>query len=447
MANGYSKYDIVEGIAAALGGRVPQFEQRMQSRREQTELALYQDAQAALNMAKRGDLQGVIDLTQDRMDILGRMGIPSDETQAVAVLAQRAMQGDSNSLQTLIGGLGDTVQRGIDLGRLARPAPPELIAYKQDENVYERDPITGALSQVVEGKKEPADYKTYEQSGITYYREGPYAGLSVGKVAELQRSGVIAQFGDPITQMPAAPAPNVRIPLRPQPPQPDYSGMSQQEQAILMQEQERQRLEDERAAAEEGRRASEEERRGAQEQRIQEEAGQKQEEALQAREAVRDELVSALGIIDNIILKAPTNVIDAVTGTIQGAAEGASKLTYIPGGVSPQEAQDLINNINFLKSLQVMANLGRLTGVLSDSDIALLQSASSGIDRRGSTQDLINKVKVLKEKITDKLITKFNMSPEQIATMLPYGQEEATTQPSRFDSMLQESGILRASLI
>ena len=162
---------------------------------------------------------------------------------------------------------------------------------------------------------------------------------------------------------------------------------------------------------------------------------------------VRDELISALGVIDNIILKAPTNVLNAVTGPIQGSAEGASKTTYIPGGVSPQEAQDLINNINFLKSLQVMANLGRLTGVLSDSDIALLQSASSGIDRRGSTQDLINKVKVLKDKITDKLITKFNMSPEQIATMLPYGQEEDATQPGRFDQTLQESGILRASLI
>jgi hypothetical protein len=437
MANGYSKYDIVEGIAAALGGRVPQFEQRMQSRREQTELALYQDAQAALNMAKRGDLQGVIDLTQDRMDILGRMGIPSDETKAVAVLAQRAMQGDSNSLQTLIGGLGDTVQRGIDLGRLARPAPPELIAYKQDENVYERDPITGALSQVVEGKKEPADYKTYEQSGITYYREGPYAGLSVGKVAELQRSGVIAQFGDPITEMPARPAPSVQIPLRPQPPQPDYSGMSQQEQAIVMQEQERQRLEDERAAAAEARLVSEEERK-----RIESEA--EQVDAEQARQMVRDELVSALGVIDNLILKAPRNVVNAVTGPIEGAAEGASKTTYIPFGASPQEAQDLINNINFLKSLQVMSNLGRLTGVLSDSDIALLQSASSGIDRRGSPEDLIRKVNVLKDKIIEKLTTNFNMSAEEIAAMLPYAQEE---EPGSFDQLLQQAGLLRAKQI
>ena len=437
MANGYSKYDIVEGIAAALGGRVPQFEQRMQSRREQTELALYQDAQAALNMAKRGDLQGVIDLTQDRMDILGRMGIPSDETKAVGVLAQRAMQGDSNSLQTLIGGLGDTVQRGIDLGRLARPAPPELIAYKQDENVYERDPITGALSQVVEGKKEPADYKTYEQSGITYYREGPYAGLSVGKVAELQRSGVIAQFGDPITEMPARPAPSVQIPLRPQPPQPDYSGMSQQEQAIVMQEQERQRLEDERAAAAEARLVSEEERK-----RIESEA--EQVDAEQARQMVRDELVSALGVIDNLILKAPRNVVNAVTGPIEGAAEGASKTTYIPFGASPQEAQDLINNINFLKSLQVMSNLGRLTGVLSDSDIALLQSASSGIDRRGSPEDLIRKVNVLKDKIIEKLTTNFNMSAEEIAAMLPYAQEE---EPGSFDQLLQQAGLLRAKQI
>ena len=439
MANGYSKYDIVEGIAAALGGRVPQFEERMKNRREQTELALYQDAQAALNMAKRGDLQGVIDLTQDRMDILGRMGIPSDETKAVGVLAQRAMQGDSNSLQTLIGGLGDTVQRGIDLGRLARPAPPELVSYKQDEDVYERNPVTGALSQVVEGKKEPADYKTYEQSGITYYREGPYAGLSVGKVAELQRSGVIAQFGDPITQMPAAPAPNVRIPLRPQPPQPDYSGMSQQEQAILMQEQERQRLEDERAAAAESRLVAEEER-------TVKEAEREEEEAQETSNMMRNELITALGVIDNIILKAPMSVIDAVTGTIQGAAEGASKLTYIPGGVSPQKAQDLISNIDFLKSLQTMANLGRLKGVLSDSDIKMIQSAASGIDRKGSAQDLLNKVNALKDTIIDKLKTKYNLTDEQIATMLPYGQEEIAVQPGSFDQMLQQTGLLRAKL-
>ena len=438
MANGYSKYDIVEGIAAALGGRVPQFEERMKNRREQTEMALYQDAQAALNMAQRGDFKGILDLTQDRMDILGRMGIPSDETKAAGILAQRAIQGDPDSAKILIDGLRDTVQKGIDLGRLARPALPELTSFKEDENVYQRNPITGELTQIVEAKKpaEKPDYKTYEQSGIQFYREGPYAGLSVGRVAELQRSGAIAQFGDPITEMPARPAPSVQVPLRPQPPQPDYSGMSRQEQAIVMQEQERQRLEDERAAAAEARLVGEEERK-----RVEAEA--ETEEAEQARQMVRDELISALGVIDNLILKAPMSTVKAVTGPIEGAAEGASKTTYIPGGASPQEAQDLINNINFLKSLQVMSNLGRLTGVLSDSDIALLQSASSGIDRTGSPEDLIRKVNVLKDKIIEKLTTNFNMSAEEIATMLPYGQEE---KPGRFDQTLQQYGLMRAKI-
>jgi len=137
-------------------------------------------------------------------------------------------------------------------------------------------------------------------------------------------------------------------------------------------------------------------------------------------------------------------VVNAVTGPIEGAAEGASKTTYIPFGASPQEAQDLINNINFLKSLQVMSNLGRLTGVLSDSDIALLQSASSGIDRRGSPEDLIRKVNVLKDKIIEKLTTNFNMSAEEIAAMLPYAQEE---EPGSFDQLLQQAGLLRAKQI
>jgi len=151
MANGYSKYDIVEGIAAALGGRVPQFEERMKNRREQTEMALYQDAQAALNMAQRGDFQGILDLTQDRMDILGRMGIPSDETKAAGILAQGAIQGDPDSAKKLIDGLRNTVQKGIDLGRLARPAAPERITVGEGQIVYERNPITGEFSPVVSG--------------------------------------------------------------------------------------------------------------------------------------------------------------------------------------------------------------------------------------------------------------------------------------------------------
>jgi len=443
MANEYTSGQKLQGIGAILGGTVPQFQQEMQQLDEARMKAMYQDAGAAYQMYGQNNIAGIIDLANDRLRILQRLpgSDPSDTIQALE-LAQAAQAGDQNAYSQLGDFLKQGYETGIARGYVAKPIAPERVTVSENQDIYEVGP-SGDYTKVVSGPRKPVsapDYKTYDQNGITFYREGPYAGLSVGKVAELQRSGIIANFGDPLTEIPASRPANVQVPLRPQPPQPDYSGMSQQEQAIVMQERERQRIEDERATAAEARLVSEDERKRA-------EAESETEEAQQARQMVRDELISALGVIDNIILKAPMSTVKAVTGPIEGAAEGPSKLTYIPYGVKPEEAQDLINNIDFLKSLQVMSNLGRLTGVLSDSDIALLQSASSGIDRTGSPEDLIRKVKVLKDKIIEKLTTKFNIPAEEIAAMLPYKQEEAAPQSGSFDQLLQQQGLLRAKQI
>lgn len=137
MANELSKYDIVAGIGAALGGRAGQYMKDLQATQQQREMALYQDALTALNMTKRANYQGVIDLTEDRMDILNRMGIPYNETLAVNITAQKAMQGDQEAIKTLNEGLFETVQKGYDLGLLDRPAQQILSA---GQSIVERQP-------------------------------------------------------------------------------------------------------------------------------------------------------------------------------------------------------------------------------------------------------------------------------------------------------------------
>ena len=117
------------------------------------------------------------------------------------------------------------------------------------------EPSTGATAKPVA----PTEYGTYTSDGIERYSDGPYAGYSLGKVAEMQRTGQLGKFGDVMPSMTpraAAPASEVRPPmLMTTPPAagaPDlYAGLSTQEAAIVRTEQNDLRLERERDAAEE----------------------------------------------------------------------------------------------------------------------------------------------------------------------------------------------------
>lgn len=115
-----SQGDRFRALGAAVGGRLPQFEQQlmqenqmkqaqgMQSLQMREALAktIAQDAQAGLLMAQSGDTQGFIDLIQDRIQLERQMGMDSTESE--------------NTLRDFqTGGFGavfDDLQRAVTMG-------------------------------------------------------------------------------------------------------------------------------------------------------------------------------------------------------------------------------------------------------------------------------------------------------------------------------------------
>lgn len=116
-----SQGDRFRALGAAVGGRLPQFEQQlmqenqmrqaqgMQSLQMREALAktIAQDAQAGLLMAQSGDTQGFIDLMQDRIQLERQMGIDSTESE--------------NTLQDFqtggFGAVSDDLERAVAMGQ------------------------------------------------------------------------------------------------------------------------------------------------------------------------------------------------------------------------------------------------------------------------------------------------------------------------------------------
>jgi hypothetical protein len=154
MANGYTFGDKLQGIGAVLGGTVPQFQKQMGELSAERQKAMYQDADAALKMATRGDLPGVISLIEDRINMIQRLnGDPTESLQALN-FARAAQSGDVAAGDKLMQGLTMSQKRGIDLGFIAPPAAPERIIVGEGQTVMEvgsdgqmRPVATGAPKQ------------------------------------------------------------------------------------------------------------------------------------------------------------------------------------------------------------------------------------------------------------------------------------------------------------
>jgi hypothetical protein len=131
MANGYTFGDKLQGIGAVLGGTVPQFQKQMGELSAERQKAMYQDADAALKMATRGDLPGVISLIEDRINMIQRLnGDPTESLQALN-FARAAQSGDVAAGDKLMQGLTMSQKRGIDLGFIAPPAAPKYLGTEE----------------------------------------------------------------------------------------------------------------------------------------------------------------------------------------------------------------------------------------------------------------------------------------------------------------------------
>lgn len=195
--------DLLMGLGAAVGGTGPQFIQGLEQRdRQLTEQkraelqarqqAMYQDAATGLQLLSVGDLDGLIELGEDRLQLLQTYpdADPSD-TQRIIQLARFSKQGDPVALRNLATELTSATTRGISMGlvqmpeaqkpmvvgnALVRPATGEVI-YQGDQK--EQAPLTdiGRLNRALQTgeitqaqfdaatQPKPIESKTYQESG------------------------------------------------------------------------------------------------------------------------------------------------------------------------------------------------------------------------------------------------------------------------------------------
>lgn len=132
MANEYTLGQKLQGIGAALGGTVPQFQQQMQQLDEARMKAMYQDAGAAYQMLQSNNYGGIIDLANDRLRILQRLpGSDPSDTMQVLQLTQSAQAGNPEAQAQLSQVLGSAYQQGISRGYVSPPAAPKYLGTEE----------------------------------------------------------------------------------------------------------------------------------------------------------------------------------------------------------------------------------------------------------------------------------------------------------------------------
>jgi len=423
------------GFGALTIGRGEEFFENRERQRQQKDMQLLQatvmDANSIQDAIRKENIPKAVDILVDRMNLLEKDGEDYEDTKMLR--------------DALIGGRPDIVMSEIDtfLNNLPKqtidpkfvtdqgqmisrsiggpPTATTVSGYQgeaQDtirpmtnaEMLQYRIPAGSAATintrtgepSILSSAESAAEYGTYTSDGIERYSDGPYAGYSLGRVAEMQRTGQLGKFGDPMPSMTpraAAPAPEVRPPMRMTTPTatPDrYAGLSTQEAAIEQAKDEKERLDAERAAAEETRR----EEKALREKTIFE---QEAEEAQRMQEAIKAEMLQVVGITNKLLN--PSVYSDKVFEASTGALEGGNPLSgaTFTLGADYQDVTNFTNDISYLQDLSTLENLGRMTGVLSESDIMLLRQAATGINLKSDANELKLKLRDLNDKIVEKL--------------------------------------------
>lgn len=433
--------DIREGFAAGMLGRDPRFSR--ERRQEQLTSATLQDAQELQRDLAGNNPRQAIERLVDRANLLESMGEDASDTYALRdMILQGNAQGALGEISTFI----DAAKRR---GLISAPAPIESKYITTDPSGRMGTVMPDASGGYTfreaagAGQPKPAEPTTYKGvDNIERYSTGPYAGYSVGAIADMMRTGQIANFGDPVPQMTRQPqaAAQVRPPMRmPEATQtPDmYTGLSEQEAAILRAEQEQIGLERERAAAEEERRVKAEERDAK--------AAEREESAANEQEALaKNEALMALGLLRGRLLNPAVygeDVYAAATGPMEGKSEGASWTSYLPFGASPAETQNFIDDFDNLNNLLTVGGLGRMSGVLSESDIRLIRDAASGLKRTSSPQLIQARMAEIERVISNRLREKFNLTDEQIMEQLPRFSTQGEGELDRAINRLNAMGV------
>ncbi len=178
----------LQGLGAGLQGQLPQFlqvqnqkqglqlEQRQQDIAEQQQQlvnmenrqkAMFQDAQAALQLAESGNIEGVVKLGINRLQMLRQVAqfdpnVDPSDTQRITQLAIAARNGETEALELLKDELRSTTETGMAMGFLAMPESSTKVV-----GSFLVDDKTGKV--VFDASEEGPRERAQDQNGVLRY--------------------------------------------------------------------------------------------------------------------------------------------------------------------------------------------------------------------------------------------------------------------------------------
>ena len=396
------------GLGAAFKNEIPEFKKRIQEedlykmkmadmdmarqdadakREEARKKTFFQDVAVAKQYFDAGDFGSIADIARDRLEILTPMGVNTRDSQQMLQLADAARAGDTSAIQQL----KNQLDMSYSVGQLYGVIPKAEV--KPNVKLGKGEVLLGPDNQVlysnVEATKPEARQTYQDRMGVTRYRD-------TGRtVYEESQAGMTA------TQPTAQVQPSQAGAAQPSPQDVYLAGLSPADQVVAKAEQderERKRIEFE----------TEQQAVTNQEQMIIDEA----KTAYMIAKELRDNKSGLQGAVGPISSRLPSIREDTV--------EFESKLDY-------------------LQSLLTLGNLGRMTGVLSESDLALLSKAASGLDtgvgERAFTQQLNTIINNLEKGLLAKEVDLSDVSR-------PSTRTGNWRQNSVFDAALRNEGLL-----
>ena len=200
-----------QGLAAGLSGKLPEFLQTQNQKRQidveqqkqdaemqsKVQESQFKDAYAAQQLLANGDYDGIVKLGITRLTMLQGLNADPAETQRVLKIAIAARNGNDEAKALLKGSLDSAVKVGTATGVLKFQKPSDYSSAEDATGVrrYTEGPNTG---QIVPGFTTP---KEQDSSTIMTTEEKKAAGLPEGNVYQRnKKTGVITQVGGNIKE-------------------------------------------------------------------------------------------------------------------------------------------------------------------------------------------------------------------------------------------------------
>ena len=339
----------LSGLGAAFKNEIPEFRQRMQQedlykmkmadmdmarqdadakREEARKKTFFQDVAVAKQYFDAGDFGAIADIARDRLEILTPMGVNTRDSQQMLQLADAARAGDTSAIQQL----KNQLDMSYSVGQLYGVIPKAEV--KPNVKLGKGEVLLGPDNQVlysnVEATKPEARQTYQDRMGVTRYRD-------TGRtVYEESQAGMTA------TQPTAQVQPSQAGAAQPSPEDAYLAGLSPADQVVAKAER------DERI-------------------RKETEFKQEQQAITNQEQMIIDEAKTAYMIAKELR--------DNKSGLRGAVGPISSRLLSIS-----EDTVEFESKLDYLQSLLTLGNLGRMTGVLSESDLALLSKAASGLD-------------------------------------------------------------------